>query len=67
MIRETAAVIRAMALGVSAEADDEIEDAFRNSGTLHVFAVSGLHVGLLGVIALALMRQLGCGAVFRCG
>lgn len=56
---ETAAVIRAMALGVSAEADDEIEDAFRNSGTLHVFAVSGLHVGLLGVIALALMRQLG--------
>jgi len=56
---ETAAVIRAMALGVSAEADDEIEDAFRNSGTLHVFAVSGLHVALLGVIALALLRQLG--------
>jgi ComEC/Rec2-related protein len=56
---ETAAVIRAMALGVSAEADDEIEDAFRNSGTLHVFAVSGLHVALLGVIALALLRQIG--------
>ncbi|MFO1482897.1 MAG: ComEC/Rec2 family competence protein [Verrucomicrobiaceae bacterium] len=56
---ETAAVIRAMALGVSAEADDEIEDAFRNSGTLHVFAVSGLHVGLLGVIALVFLRQLG--------
>lgn len=56
---QTAAVIRAMALGVSAEADDEIEDAFRNSGTLHVFAVSGLHVALLGVIALALLRQLG--------
>lgn len=56
---QTAAVIRAMALGVSAEADDEIEDAFRNSGTLHVFAVSGLHVGLLGVIALALLRQSG--------
>jgi ComEC/Rec2-related protein len=56
---ETAAVIRAMALGVSAEADEEIEDAFRNSGTLHVFAVSGLHVALLGVIALALLRQIG--------
>lgn len=56
---ETAAVIRAMALGVSAEADDEVEDAFRNSGTLHVFAVSGLHVALLGVIALALLRQIG--------
>lgn len=56
---ETSAVIRAMALGVSAEADDEIEDAFRNSGTLHVFAVSGLHVGLLGWIALNLLRFAG--------
>ncbi|WP_395730834.1 ComEC/Rec2 family competence protein [Prosthecobacter sp.] len=56
---QTVAVLRAMALGVSAEADDEIEDAFRNSGTLHVFAVSGLHVGLLGVIVLMLMRQTG--------
>ncbi len=56
---ETSAVIRAMALGVSAEADDTIEDAFRNSGTLHVFAVSGLHVALLGVIVLVLLRQIG--------
>lgn len=56
---QTAAVIRAMALGVSAEADDEIEDAFRDSGTLHVFAVSGLHVALLGLIALLLLQQLG--------
>lgn len=55
----TAAVIRAMALGVSAEADPEIEDAFRNSGTLHVFAVSGLHVGLMGIIALHLLGQAG--------
>ena len=56
---QTLAVLRAMALGVSAEADDEIEEAFRNSGTLHVFAVSGLHVGLLGFIVLALLRQIG--------
>lgn len=56
---QTVAVLRAMALGVSAEADDEIEDAFRNSGTLHVFAVSGLHVALLGAIVLVLLRQMG--------
>ena len=55
----TAAVLRAMALGVSAEADDEIEDAFRNSGTLHVFAVSGLQVGLLGLIMLQALRLFG--------
>ncbi|MBN8417480.1 MAG: ComEC/Rec2 family competence protein [Verrucomicrobia bacterium] len=56
---QTVAVLRAMALGVSAEADHEIEDAFRNSGTLHVFAVSGLHVGLLGGIVLIILRQTG--------
>lgn len=53
------AVLRAMALGMSADADDEIEEAFRSSGTLHVFAVSGMQVGLLGVIALLLLKQLG--------
>jgi competence protein ComEC len=56
---QTVAVLRAMALGVSAEADDEIEDAFRNSGTLHVFAVSGLHVGLLGIIVMGALRMMG--------
>ena len=50
----TSGVIRAMALGVAEEAQEEVEEAFRDSGTLHVFAVSGLHVGLLGL----LMRQL---------
>ena len=55
---QTLAVIRAMALGVAAEADDEIEDAFRNSGTLHVFAVSGLHVALLGAIVMVLLQQI---------
>ncbi len=52
----TAGVIRAMALGVADEAQDEIEDAFRNSGTLHVFAVSGLHVALLGFIAWEVLK-----------
>lgn len=61
---QTAAVIRAMALGMSAEAEDEVEDAFRNSGTLHVFAVSGLHVGLLGVIVLTMLRQVGARRSF---
>ncbi|MBL9131985.1 MAG: ComEC/Rec2 family competence protein, partial [Verrucomicrobiaceae bacterium] len=57
----TAGVIRAMALGVSDEAQDEIEDAFRDSGTLHVFAVSGLHVALLGLIAWEVLKLLRLG------
>lgn len=43
-----AGVVLAMALGASDAAGEDIEDAFRDSGTLHVFAVSGLHVVLLG-------------------
>ena len=56
-----AGVIRAMALGVADEAQDDIEDAFRNSGTLHVFAVSGLHVALLGMIAWEVLKLLRLG------
>ncbi|MFM2168304.1 MAG: hypothetical protein RIS79_2675 [Verrucomicrobiota bacterium] len=51
-------VIRAMALGVADEAQDDIEDAFRDSGTLHVFAVSGLHVAMLGMIAWQVLKVL---------
>ena len=51
-------VIRAMALGVADEAQDDIEDAFRDSGTLHVFAVSGLHVAMLGMIAWQVLKLL---------
>lgn len=54
-----AGVIRAMALGVVDEAQDDIEIAFRDSGTLHVFAVSGLHVALLGLIAWQVLKVFG--------
>jgi ComEC/Rec2-related protein len=43
-------VIRAMVLGERPADDDELIAAFRNSGSLHVFAVSGLHVGLVGLL-----------------
>ncbi len=54
-----AAVILAMALGASDAAGEDIEDAFRDSGTLHVFAVSGLHVVMLAQIASWLLRGVG--------
>ncbi len=54
-----AAVILAMALGASDAAGEDIEDAFRDSGTLHVFAVSGLHVVMLAHIASFCLRWLG--------
>lgn len=52
-------LILAMALGNTREADSEAQQAFRQSGTLHVFAVSGLHVMLLAAIGSVLLRLLG--------
>lgn len=45
-----AAVIRAVVLGEHPN-DDVLIEPFRRTGTLHVFAVSGLHVGMVGVLA----------------
>lgn len=54
--QEALPVIRAMVLGSDEDTDPRVEDAFRRSGTLHVFAVSGLHVALISVILQALLR-----------
>jgi ComEC/Rec2-related protein len=43
-------VILAMVLGAKPPRDSEISKAFRESGAMHVFAVSGLHVTLVGAI-----------------
>lgn len=53
-----AAVIRAMVLGERPADDDELIGAFRDSGALHVFSVSGLHVGLVGLCVWAVLRLL---------
>jgi|TARA_B110000914_G_scaffold55131_1_gene47792 competence protein ComEC len=44
------AVIQAMVLGEKPPGDSEVSRAFRESGAMHVFAVSGLHVTLVGGI-----------------
>jgi len=54
-----APIVLAMTLGLADAAGEDIEDAFRASGTLHIFAISGLHVVLLAGIALGALRWLG--------
>jgi ComEC/Rec2-related protein len=56
-------VILGMAMGASDAAGDEVEDAFRNSGTLHIFAVSGLHVVVVAGLAAIMLRLLGLNAL----
>jgi len=52
-------VIRAVVIGEYPRDDDEVVAAFRNSGTLHVFSVSGLHVAMVGMAVWFLMKGLG--------
>ncbi|MCB1093036.1 MAG: ComEC/Rec2 family competence protein, partial [Verrucomicrobiae bacterium] len=55
---DEAAVIKAMVLGSREDTPEHIEEAYRLSGAMHVFAVSGLHVGIFGGILWAILRLL---------
>jgi competence protein ComEC len=41
------ALISGMALGIRHETPNDIEEPFQQTGTLHLFAVAGLHVGIV--------------------
>ncbi|CAN5885721.1 hypothetical protein BH11VER1_BH11VER1_06100 [soil metagenome] len=56
---EERAVILAMAMGTNEAGAREMKQPFLNSGTLHVFSVSGLHVGIVGLIFWMLLKPLG--------
>jgi ComEC/Rec2-related protein len=57
--RATAGLLEALALGWKADLETGTREAFARTGTLHVLAVSGLHLGLVGTGCLALERALG--------
>ncbi|WP_010588541.1 ComEC/Rec2 family competence protein [Schlesneria paludicola] len=59
---ETAPVAQAMLLGSRVQIDDETRRAFRESGMLHVLAISGMNVGLLWGWLWTLCRWLGRSA-----
>ena len=52
-------LITTMALGTYESGSADLQEPFRNSGTLHVFAVSGLHVGLMAIFGLLVLKWLG--------
>ncbi len=53
------AVILAMALGATENAPPAMQEPFRNSGTLHIFSVSGLHVVMVGTVFWAFLIPFG--------
>ncbi len=56
---QAAVVIRAVVIGEQPPDAEELVAAFRNSGTLHAFSVSGLHVAMVGSIGWMVLRLLG--------
>ena len=56
---QEAAVIRAVVIGEPPPDAEALVAAFRNSGTLHAFSVSGLHVAMVGSIGWILLRLAG--------
>ena len=66
---ELVALIKGMALGVRHDTPNDIEEPFQQTGTLHLFAVAGLHVGiiaqLLWIVAslLRLPRKIAAAAI----
>ena len=43
---ETRAVVKALAYGYQEEIPSDIEESFRQSGAIHLLAISGMHLGL---------------------
>ncbi len=45
--RDVQSLVKGMALGMRHETENDIEEPFQQTGTLHLFAVAGLHVGIV--------------------
>ncbi len=53
-----ARLIAGMTLGARENSPEELEEHFRTSGTLHLFAVSGMHVGVVAGLVMGLLYLL---------
>ncbi|MGD9597277.1 MAG: DNA internalization-related competence protein ComEC/Rec2 [Steroidobacteraceae bacterium] len=56
--RDAAALLAALAVGVTGEMSNEQWRVFNATGTTHLVAISGLHVTLFAVLAIAVARRL---------
>ncbi len=59
------AFLKGLLVGARGEIRPELRQAFANTGVVHVLAVSGLHVGFVALIAMALVRVAPIPAAVR--
>jgi competence protein ComEC len=57
--RRERGLAKALLIGVRDELDPDQKTAFARSGTMHVLAVSGMHVGLIWAVISALLARFG--------
>ncbi len=55
---EMAGLIKALTIGVKNEITESQWQLFRNTGTIHLLAISGLHIGLISALSYFLMQKL---------
>jgi len=55
---EVGGVVNALLLGYRAELPRDVRECFMHTGTMHVFAISGLHVGILCTIIVFVLGAL---------
>ena len=48
---KSAAILRALIIGDKSQLDPDVRDAFTRVGVAHVLAISGLHIGLVALLA----------------
>lgn len=58
-------VLRAMLLGQQHELTDEQKGVFRESGTMHLFSISGLHIAVIAGVIYVLLSLLRLPALVR--
>jgi len=53
------AIWKSMMLGETQFLEPAVKDSFRRSGTMHLFAISGLHIGIIAAIIAFFLRKCG--------
>lgn len=64
-----ASVMKTMLLGSKSELDADVKKLYQSAGISHILAISGLHIGLIGMGLFKLMRKAGLpvrGAALIC-
>lgn len=57
---DDAAVMKAILLGDKAFMSSKVKELYKNNGIIHILAVSGLHISLIGMGLYRLLRKGGC-------